>query len=399
VNHRPQPTLALLMLLVGGLAIVQPACTSQTAIVIFAADAANPRGDAAVPLADGADTAADLVSADRSTSPDLAAAADLAGPADLLARTDLAARADLVAASDLAFANDPAADTDVLVGSDVVVAGDRIAGAEVAAASDVLVPPDVFPRADVVDMPADVVPPDLPGRDGAFDTTEVPDGLSPATTIFRDGFEGGYEVNWLLSDPLDGPVTNGKDGSNAIVTLDSSQTDFSRLRGNLDGDKFQAVDITASLRVRIEQAPSSTRTVRLDVRQSAATVNIFYAVGATVSVEGAITKVGIFKKVPDGLGDYTICELAAGPRFATPVAMNQWRTLRLKVSGTGPAELAAFFDDLQVATYTDDCVSSLTATNGASVANGGCLAEQTGLGVQVEKGLVASVDDVWVTTP
>jgi hypothetical protein len=206
-------------------------------------------------------------------------------------------------------------------------------------------------------------------------------------------------VNWLLSEDSDGPITNARDDTNPIVTLDSSQTDFSRLRGNLYGDKFTATDITASMRLRIEAAPNSTRSVRLDVRQAAATANVFYAVGAVVAIDGSITKVSIFKKVPDGAGDYTICQLAEGTSFATPIAINQWRTIRLSVRGTSSVELAAYFGDLQVATYTDDCTSDLEATNGAIVANGGCLADQTGLGIQVEKGLKASVDDVLVTTP
>jgi hypothetical protein len=217
--------------------------------------------------------------------------------------------------------------------------------------------------------------------------------------LFSDGFGGGYEVNWQLSDSADGPVTDTRDGTNAIVTLDSSQDDYARIRCNLSGDKFTAQDITASMRLRIEQAPSSTRTVRLDVRQSATTSNIFYAVGAVVASDGTITNVSIFKKVSDGQGNYTICELAAGPLFATPIAMNQWRKIKLTISGTSSVRVIAFFEDLQVATFTDDCTSPLTATNGVSVVNPGCLADQTGLGIQVEKGLKASVDDVLVTAP
>jgi hypothetical protein len=118
-----------------------------------------------------------------------------------------------------------------------------------------------------------------------------------------------------------------------------------------------------------------------------------------VATDGSITNVVILKKVPDGAGNYTMCQLAAGPVFATPIAMNQWRRVKLTVSGTSSVRLVAFFDELQVATFTDDCNSTLTATNGATVANGGCLADQTGLGIQVEKGLKASVDDVLVTTP
>jgi hypothetical protein len=33
------------------------------------------------------------------------------------------------------------------------------------------------------------------------------------------------------------------------------------------------------------------------------------------------------------------------------------------------------------------------------VPNGGCLADQAGLGIQIEYEIIASVDDVWVTAP
>ena len=242
--------------------------------------------------------------------------------------------------------------------------------------------------------------PDTAGRDTSPEAAATRD-TAPAgpVTLFSDGFAGGYEVNWLLSESSDGVVTNARDGSNAIVSLDSSQTDFTRIRCNLSGDLFSATNITASMRLRVEAPPTSTRTVRLDVRQSAATANVFFAVGAVVAKNGTITQVSIFKKVPDGFGDYTICELASGEPFATPIAMNQWRRIKLTISGTTSVRLVAYFEDLQVASFTDDCASTLTATNGASVANGGCLADQTALGIQVEKGLKASVDDVLVTTP
>ena len=216
--------------------------------------------------------------------------------------------------------------------------------------------------------------------------------------LFHDDFGGGYEVNWLLSVSNDGPVSDTTDGTNRIVTLDSSSNDYSRLRCNLDGAIFTNTDITASMKVRVERAPSSDRTVRLDVRQAASTENIFYAVGATVTTDGSITKVGVYKKVDDGNGGYTICSLAQG-KLATPVAMNQWSTLKLTIAGTTSVHLAAIFDNTQMASYVDDCVSPLTSTDGNTVPNGGCLAEQTGLGIQVEKGITASVDDVQVTTP
>jgi len=219
-----------------------------------------------------------------------------------------------------------------------------------------------------------------------------------SNVLFRDDFGAGYELHWRLSGSADtdGPVSNGTDGSNKIVILDASADDYSRLRCNLAGDLFNNIDVDASMRFRVDQAPSSTRTVRLDVRQAADTENIFYAVGATIAVDGSITKVGIFKKVDDGSGGYTICSLAQ-TSFATPVAMGQWRTIKLAISGTTSVHLAAFFEDGQIATYDDDCTSPLTSTAGSTVPNGGCLADQTGLGIQVEKGMKASVDDVLVT--
>jgi len=255
-----------------------------------------------------------------------------------------------------------------------------------------------FPE--VVDAQPETSSTETAGRESATEVASTPDTLSSASvTLFSDGFDGGYEVNWLFTGGSDGPVADTRDGNNAIVTLDSSQSDYSRLRCNLLGDKFTADDLTASMRVRIDAAPSSTRTVRLDVRQSPSTLNVFYAVGAVVATDGSLTQVSIFKKVPDGQGNYTICELASGPLFATPITMNQWRRIKLTISGTSKVQLTAFFEDLQVAKFTDDCLSTLTATDGASVANGGCLADQTGLGIQVEKGLKASVDDVLVTAP
>jgi hypothetical protein len=258
---------------------------------------------------------------------------------------------------------------------------------------------DVVIVADLASDGADVVPFETPRPDGAPDVLTPAEALPTTGILFSDGFEGGYEVNWLLSESSDGPVSNATDGDNPIVTLDSTQTDYSRIRCNLSGDKFTATSITASMRLRIDTAPTSTRTVRLDVRQAAATANVFYAVGAVVNTNGAITKVSIFKKVPDGAGDFTICDLADGPLFATPITLGQWRTIRLTVSGTTSVQLTALFEDLPVATFVDDCTSPLTATNGNVVANPGCLADQTGIGIQVEKGLAASIDDVLVTGP
>ncbi len=244
-------------------------------------------------------------------------------------------------------------------------------------------------------------PTDLVGGVAGDASEASPDGSAGVRTLFYDGFDGTYGVNWVTSESGDGPVTDAMDGTNRIVTLDSTQSDFSRLRCNLTGDLFKEVNLTASMKVRIEQAPMSTRTVRLDVRQAAITENIFYAVAVTVATDGTMTKVSLFKKVADGAGNYTICELAAGAPFATPVPMNEWRTIKLTIAGTTNVRLKAYFEEqtTPMATYTDDCVSPLIATNGATVDNGGCLADQWGLGIQVEKGIKASADDVLVTTP
>ena len=226
------------------------------------------------------------------------------------------------------------------------------------------------------------------------------DGTTNTTsTLFYDDFEAGYEVKWSLSESSDGLVSNTADGTNNVATLDTTLADYTRLRSNLNGQYFTEVNLTASMKFRIETAPTSTRTVRLDVRQSATTANIFYAVGATIATDGSMTNISVFKKVDDGAGNYTMCELAAGALFATPVAMNQWRSIRLTITGTTNVRLVAYFEDLEMVTYTDDCVSPLIATNGATVPNGGCLANQRGLGIQVEKGIKASVDDVLVTSP
>ena len=47
------------------------------------------------------------------------------------------------------------------------------------------------------------------------------------------------------------------------------------------------------------------------------------------------------------------------------------------------------------------CSSNLQPTDAKAlpVANGGCLADQTGLGIQIDKGFVASFDNVLVTSP
>jgi hypothetical protein len=231
----------------------------------------------------------------------------------------------------------------------------------------------------------------------------VPDTrTSTAGTLFSDGFDSGFEINWMTSESSDGTVSNGMNGANGYVTLDSTLADFTRLRTNLDGAFFKNVNVTASMKIRVEQAPTSPpRRVRLDVRQSATTANIFYAVGATIDANGAITNVSVLKKVDDGTGtgQYTICELKAGAPLATPIAMNQWKTIRLTISGTTSVNLTAYYEELPMVSVLDDCISPLRATDGSKVPNGGCLADQWGLGIQVEKGIKASVDDVLVTSP
>lgn len=255
--------------------------------------------------------------------------------------------------------------------------------------------------------------PDLTGPDGSTDTgpdraggdvrrdvaTDAADGSNGPRTLFVDGFDDGYAHNWSTSESSDGPVIDSSDGTNKIAIFDSSQADYTRLRCNLDGALYTDINISASMRFRVDRAPPSTRTVRLDVRQASSTANIFYAVGATVSTDGTISQVSIFKKVSDGLGDYTECELSPGPTYSPGLALGQWRTIKISITGSIVAKLTAFLDGTAVATYTDDCASPLTATNGVMVPNGGCLVGQTGLGIQVEKGIKASVDDVLVTAP
>jgi hypothetical protein len=220
------------------------------------------------------------------------------------------------------------------------------------------------------------------------------------TLPFSDDFSLGYANVWQTS-PGDGPVADATDGGNAIVVLDASANDFSRLRCNAGGDKYTAEDLSASMRVRIERAPTSSRTVRLDVRQSATSQNIFYAVGATVNKkDGLITDVGIYKKVDDGTGtkNYTMCDLATAS-LASPIPVGTWFTVKLTISGTTSVHLAASVEALgasQTVSYIDDCVSPLTSTADDKVPNGGCLDGQAGLGIQVEGGITASVDDVRV---
>jgi hypothetical protein len=217
-------------------------------------------------------------------------------------------------------------------------------------------------------------------------------------TLFADGFDDGLAANWLAPSSSDGPATDALDGTNHVVTLDSTSNGFSRIRSNLTGDKFTEVDITGSMRFRVLQPSTSTRAVRLDLRQALDTENIFYAVGATINNDGQLTKVGVFKKVSDGAGNYTICQLADGA-LETPLASSEWQTIALGISGTTSVKLVAYLNGVQTATATDDCTSDLLSTEKADVPNGGCLSAQTGVGIQVERGLIASVDDVEITAP
>jgi hypothetical protein len=257
--------------------------------------------------------------------------------------------------------------------------------------------------------------------DTATSTTLTDSGTNPspdadAATIsaelpFRDNFDNGYKANWAsevvngIADPL---PSDGSDGANQWVTLDStaSTSGFSRMHCS---QQFPYADLSASMALRIEQAPTSTRTARLDVRQSSDSPNVFYAVGATVGTDGSVTKVSLFKKVPDtnNPGNFTICALN-DPNALTinPIDMNQWFTIKLTISGTTQVKLSAYYvsdvvGDVLVASYVDDCSSNLQPTDAKAlpVANGGCLADQTGLGIQIDKGFVASFDNVLVTSP
>lgn len=261
------------------------------------------------------------------------------------------------------------------------------------------------PPADATTRPptdATVTPPtDVTERPPA-DATTTKDATTSPGLPFLDEFADGWASHWSLSSSEDGPISDVSDGSLAMVTLDATDYSYSRLRCNRDGSLFSDSDVTASMRFRVDQAPISTQLVRLDVRQARNTENIFYAVGAKVDKDGSTTKVGIYKKVDKqveaGEKEYTICSLAE-TKLTTPVPMAQWHTLKLIVSGTNAVSLTAFFDDEEMATVVDDCDSKLEATDGAIVPNGGCLADQTGLGIQVEAGIKAAVDWVLVTAP
>jgi hypothetical protein len=264
-------------------------------------------------------------------------------------------------------------------------------------------PTDTRPPADATTRSDTTTRPPADATDSpASDAITPSDATTSAGLPFLDEFSDGWATNWEFSASTDGPISDAVDDSNAIVTFDATDFSFSRLRANRDGSLFSDTDITASMRFRVDQAPISTQLVRLDVRQAKNTENIFYAVGAKVDKNGTITKVGIYKKVDKhveaGTKEYTICSLA-DIDLTTPVPMGQWHTLKLTVSGTSTVSLTAFFDDKQMITVGDNCVRDLEATDSAKVPNGGCLADQTGLGIQVEAGIKASVDWVLVTAP
>jgi hypothetical protein len=247
---------------------------------------------------------------------------------------------------------------------------------------------------------------------GTNANSDTDTGAPSAILPFIDTFDGGYAANWVnevVNGNADPVPTNASNGSNHWITLDatSSNSGFARIHTI---QQFPAADLSASVSFRIEQAPISTRTVRLDIRQSSDTPNVFYAVGATVGSDGSVTKIGLFKKVPDNAdpGNYTICALTDpnALKLTKPLAMNQWITIKLTITGTVQASLSAYFVDAQLgdvpaATYVDDCTSPIWPTDGrpVPVPNWGCLANQTGLGIQIDRGIVASFDDVLVTTP
>jgi hypothetical protein len=238
-------------------------------------------------------------------------------------------------------------------------------------------------------------------------------GLPPGT-LFVDEFDNGYS-NWVdevvngAADPV--PTSMLDATGNGWITLDatSSPSTFARIHSI---PQFTNSDISASVKFRIVQAPASTRLVRLDVRQSSATPNVFYAVGATVNAnDGSVTKISLFKKVLDTNAttvNYTICALPdPTPYTFNPVPLGQSLIIKITISGAGPVNLSAYYVDpvvgqaFPMGSYVDDCSSALqpTGSGTAPVLNGGCLAGQTGLGIQVEKGIVASFDNVLVTSP
>jgi hypothetical protein len=236
--------------------------------------------------------------------------------------------------------------------------------------------------------------------DGSGTPVSTDTGTTLSALPFSDDFSQGYAKFWQTSSG-DGPVTDAAEGGNSLVVLDATANDFSRLRCNAGGDRFTAQDLTASMRVRIERAPSSSRTVRLDVRQSATSQNIFYAAGATVNKkDGFITSVGVYKKVDDGTGtkSYALCDLATAALGPT-IPLGTWFTLKIAINGSTSAHLVASIESAgtsQTVTHTDDCRSTLTSTADDQIPNGGCLNGQAGLGIQVEGEIKASVDDVRV---
>ena len=244
----------------------------------------------------------------------------------------------------------------------------------------------------------------------AGNTSDPDANTLPLTLPFNDTFDNGYD-NWVSevigpnADPLPIPMS---DATNSWLTLDSTASAFSRIHSR---SQLPTTTLSASVRFRIETAPTTSRMVRLDVRQSSDTPNLFYAVGATVKDDGSVTKIGLFKKVPDPStpGTNTICALPDpnAAKIVSAISINQWVTIKITVSGTNPTHLFAYYVDAFVGTdnlmasYTDDCTSPLqpTAAGSAMVPNATCLTNQTGLGIQVDRGIKASFDDVLVTSP
>jgi len=232
--------------------------------------------------------------------------------------------------------------------------------------------------------------------------TDTAPPLKPVNLPFHDDFSSGFEPNWAAPAGDAPAISDIAHSTVSLDTTDPNTGDFSRLSVLVN----DAVNISASMTFRIDSPPSSGRMVRLTARQSPTTVNIFYAVGASIdSGTGAITKVGIFKKVPytdsNGKVAYTICALTDpnkpdAEKLASPVAISQWRTIALKISGTSPVTLTAYYEKTVMVTVTDDCTSPLVPTGSSppTVPNGGCLADQTAVGIQVDKGMKASVDQV-----
>jgi hypothetical protein len=207
-----------------------------------APDAGNT-SDATVP-ADLAPIAADLVP--------VSSHADVAGLADL---APVPTNADVAGLADLAP-----------VPTNADVAGLADLGHD-ATGNDAPMPPDLlsFDLPALLDRPGDFVT-DLPPAD-RINADLRPDASRDALdgsangpgVLFYDGFDDGFAAKWSSSESSDGPVTDATDGSNKIATLDATQTENARLRCNLDGSYFTDINISASMKVRIEGTESFRR--------------------------------------------------------------------------------------------------------------------------------------------